>query len=124
MRPLLGTVALLAVWAAVGAADDRPKDSVAAANTRKKLKQKVTVDYKETRLRDVAADLQRQFDNRLSIKLDNEGGVSNNLTITYDVVPRVQLYATGRNIFNSRFEPVNGFQTPGASFLAGVRVRL
>jgi hypothetical protein len=36
----------------------------------------------------------------------------------------VQFYATGRNFFNSRFEPVSGFQTPGASFLAGVRVRL
>jgi vitamin B12 transporter len=51
-------------------------------------------------------------------------GLLANLTITYDVAPQVQLYATGRNIFNSRFEPVNGFQTPGASFLAGVRVRL
>jgi vitamin B12 transporter len=54
----------------------------------------------------------------------SQHGLIANLTITYDVVPRVQLYATGRNIFNSRFEPVNGFQTPGASFLAGVRVRL
>ena len=47
-----------------------------------------------------------------------------NLTITYDVTPRVQLFATGRNLFYSRFEPVNGYQTPGPSFLAGVRVRL
>jgi vitamin B12 transporter len=54
----------------------------------------------------------------------SQHGLIANLTITYDVAPHVQLYATGRNIFNSRFEPVNGFQTPGASFLAGVRVRL
>jgi vitamin B12 transporter len=47
-----------------------------------------------------------------------------NLAITYDVAPHVQIYGTGFNIFNSRFEPVNGFQTPGASFLAGVRIRL
>jgi vitamin B12 transporter len=51
-------------------------------------------------------------------------GVIANLTVTYDVAPRVQLYANGRNLFYSRFEPVNGYQTPGPSFLAGVRVRL
>ena len=84
MRRLLGTVALLAVCATSFWAADKPKkDSPAAASTRKKLKKKVTVEYKDTRLREVAADLQRQFDNKLSIKLDNEGGVSNNLTITY-----------------------------------------
>ncbi|MGA8197046.1 MAG: TonB-dependent receptor, partial [Acetobacteraceae bacterium] len=54
----------------------------------------------------------------------SQHGLIANLTVTYDVAPHVQLYATGRNIFNSGFEPVNGFQTPGGSFLAGVRVRL
>lgn len=51
-------------------------------------------------------------------------GLIANLTVTYDVTPRIQLYATGRNLFDSRFEPVNGYQTPGTSALAGVRVRL
>jgi vitamin B12 transporter len=51
-------------------------------------------------------------------------GLIANLNVTYDVVPRVQLFGTGRNLFNSRFEPVNGYQTPGVSFLAGVRVKL
>lgn len=51
-------------------------------------------------------------------------GLIANLTVSYDVAPHVQLYANGRNLFNSRFEPVNGYQTPGASFLAGVRIRL
>lgn len=51
-------------------------------------------------------------------------GLIVNLTITYDVMPEVQIYANGRNLFYSRFEPVNGYQTPGPSFLAGVRVRL
>jgi vitamin B12 transporter len=51
-------------------------------------------------------------------------GLIANLTVTYEVAPRVQLYANSRNVFYSRFEPVNGFQTPGPSFLAGVRVRL
>ena len=51
-------------------------------------------------------------------------GLIANLAVTYDIAPHVQIYANGLNIFNSRFEPVNGYQVPGASFLAGVRVRL
>jgi vitamin B12 transporter len=51
-------------------------------------------------------------------------GVIANLTVTYDVAPHMQLFALGRNLFYSRFEPVNGYQTPGPSFLAGVRMRL
>jgi vitamin B12 transporter len=51
-------------------------------------------------------------------------GLIANLTVTYDVAPRVQLFANGRNLFYSRFEPVNGYQTPGTSVLAGVRVKL
>ena len=54
----------------------------------------------------------------------SQHGLIANLAVTYDVAPHVQLYANGRNLFNSRFEPVNGYQMPGASFLAGVRVRL
>jgi vitamin B12 transporter len=51
-------------------------------------------------------------------------GLIVNLTVTYDVMPRVQLFANGRNLFYSRFEPVNGYQTPGTSVIAGVRVKL
>ena len=51
-------------------------------------------------------------------------GVIANVTVTYDVAPRVQLFANGRNLFYSRFEPINGYQTPGPSFLAGVRLRM
>jgi vitamin B12 transporter len=51
-------------------------------------------------------------------------GLIANLTVTYEVAPQMQLYASGSNLFNSRFEPVNGFQTPGASVVAGVRLRL
>lgn len=51
-------------------------------------------------------------------------GVIVNTTVTYDINPRFSVYANGTNIFNSRFEPVNGYQTPGASFVAGVRFRL
>ncbi len=44
-----------------------------------------------------------------------------NLTVTYDVRPKLQLFADARNIGGSRFEPASGFATPGPSFLAGVR---
>jgi vitamin B12 transporter len=56
--------------------------------------------------------------------ISSPDGVIFNLTITYDVAPHFQLFANARNLFYSRFEPVNGYQTPGPSVLAGVRVRL
>jgi hypothetical protein len=84
VRRLLVTVAILVVCVATfRAAEKASQDSPAAAKTRKKLKEKVTVDFKETRLEDVAADLKKQFDSKLSIKIDNIGGVSNNLPVTY-----------------------------------------
>ena len=54
----------------------------------------------------------------------SQQGLIANLTVTYDATPKVQLYTTARNLFDSRFEPVNGFQTPGTSVVAGVRVKL
>lgn len=51
-------------------------------------------------------------------------GLIANLTVTYDLTGQIQLYAHASNIFDSRFEPVNGFQTPGPSVWAGVRFRL
>lgn len=50
-------------------------------------------------------------------------GLVVNLTVTYNLLPGVDIYAAGRNLSNSRFEPVNGYQTPGPSFLVGSRVR-
>ena len=54
----------------------------------------------------------------------NAPGLIVNMTVTYDVAPNAALFATGRNLTNSRFEAVNGYQTPGAAVLAGVRLRL
>ena len=51
-------------------------------------------------------------------------GLIGNLTVSYDVMPKVQLYTSARNIFGSRFESVNGFQVPGTSVIAGVRLKL
>ncbi len=54
----------------------------------------------------------------------SQQGLIANLAVRYEVTEAVQLYATGRNLFGSRFEPVNGFQTPGTSVVVGVRMRL
>jgi vitamin B12 transporter len=51
-------------------------------------------------------------------------GLVANLAVNYRLTPRVELYANGWNIFYSKFEPVNGYQIPGPTVLAGVRVRL
>ncbi|OYV44338.1 MAG: hypothetical protein B7Z75_03875 [Acidocella sp. 20-57-95] len=50
-----------------------------------------------------------------------EPGTIANVTISYQVTPQLTLFANGKNLFNSRFEPVNGLQIPGQSFLFGVR---
>jgi vitamin B12 transporter len=54
----------------------------------------------------------------------SQHGLTANLTVSYDISPKVQLYANGRNLFGSRFESVNGFQVPGTSAIAGVRLKL
>ncbi len=51
-------------------------------------------------------------------------GLITNLAVNYTVTPRLELYANGWNILYSKFEPVNGYQTPGPTVLAGIRVRL
>ena len=50
-------------------------------------------------------------------------GLVANITVVYDVTPKVQLHVDGTNIFNSRFEAVNGYQIPGAAVIAGARMR-
>jgi vitamin B12 transporter len=51
-------------------------------------------------------------------------GLVANLTVTYDVTPRMAVYAHANNIFDSRFEPVNGYQTPGPSVWVGMRFKI
>ncbi|WP_325601999.1 TonB-dependent receptor plug domain-containing protein [Rhodopila sp.] len=51
-------------------------------------------------------------------------GLIANVAITYKLMPHVDLYLNGWNIFDSKFEPVNGYQTPGPTILAGARISL
>ncbi len=50
-------------------------------------------------------------------------GVIFNLNVSYVITPTLTGFIEGRNIGGSRFEPTNGFQTPGARVLAGVRAK-
>ena len=49
-------------------------------------------------------------------------GLIVNFNVTWQATPAVQLFTWGKNLNNAHFEPVNGYQTPGASFLAGARL--
>lgn len=51
-------------------------------------------------------------------------GLIVNLTISYRVNRNITIYTNATNLFDSRFEPVNGYQIPGAQAIAGIRVHL
>jgi hypothetical protein len=82
MRPALPAALLLALAAFTAAQDARPEDTPAAARTRKLLKTKVSVDFKDTRLEDVMDEI-KEMVKGLKIMLDSKGGVSRNRTVTY-----------------------------------------
>jgi hypothetical protein len=83
VRRLIATAALVCVSLAGGYAADKDRDDTpAAAKTRKLLKEKVTVSFKDTRLEDVVDELKDQVKG-LRMQLDTRGGVSRNQAITY-----------------------------------------
>jgi hypothetical protein len=71
---------LLAVCVSpVSADEDTPK----AAATRKLLKKKISVDFKDTRLEDAIDEIKEKVKG-LKTTLDTKGGVSRNQTINYE----------------------------------------
>lgn len=50
-------------------------------------------------------------------------GMIANLAASYDITPQLTAFTAARNVGGSRFEPAQGFQTPGASVMAGLRAR-
>ena len=83
MYRFLTSVALFALAVPAAPADDkRPDDTPAAAATRKLLKQKVSLNFKDARLADVVDELKEEVKG-LRVRLDTRGGVSQNQTITY-----------------------------------------
>jgi hypothetical protein len=83
VRRLIAIAALVSLSLVGGyAADKDSDDTAAAAKTRKLLKEKVTVDFKDTRLEDAMDELKDQVKG-LKILLDTKGGVSRNRTLTF-----------------------------------------
>jgi len=90
MRRLVVTTSLFAAclvgFVNLFAAEDT-KDTPKAAATRKLLKTKVSVEYKDTTLSDVIDDIKDQIKDKtkktVGVRLDNKGGVSNNTKFTY-----------------------------------------
>jgi hypothetical protein len=90
MRRLVVIVSLFAACLAGFvhlSAAEQDKDTPKAAATRKLLKTKVSVEYKDTILRDIVDDIKDQIKDKtkktIGVRLDNKGGVSNNTKFTY-----------------------------------------
>jgi type II secretory pathway component GspD/PulD (secretin) len=85
VRHLLCCVALVALATVAGAEDkkeEKSDDTPAAAKTRKLLKKKISVEFKNTAFRDVIKEIKDEVEG-LSILIDSKGGVSGNKTFTY-----------------------------------------
>ena len=80
-RRLTWILALAAVLAAgqTGFAQESPS----AIATRKKLKQKITVDFKDIGTKTVFDDIKGEMDKPVAFKIDANSGVSNNSKLTY-----------------------------------------
>lgn len=76
---LTGLVALTlgcAAWAIA-------QESTAAKTTRKKLQQKITVEFKEEGTKAVIDQVSGEMDKAPKFRIDNASGISNNTKITY-----------------------------------------
>ena len=62
--------------------------------------------------------------NAYSYARSNPAGTVVNVTATWEAFERTKLFLEARNLGNSRWEPVNGFATPGRSVLVGTRFAL
>ena len=51
----------------------------------------------------------------------SQPGTIVNLAVNYAVAPRYKVFAIADNLLDSNFEPVNGLQIPGQSFLIGIK---
>jgi hypothetical protein len=77
-------MALLTAYLLLGAVPGvTAQDTPAAKATRKKLQTKISVDYKEVGTKEVFDDIKREMDNKVSFKIDNVSGISNNAKLTY-----------------------------------------
>jgi hypothetical protein len=82
MRTVLSVAVLFCATLLCVAADNKSDDTPLAAKTRKLLKKKISVDFKDTRLEDAMDEIKEECKG-LKYLLDTKGGVSRNQTITY-----------------------------------------
>jgi vitamin B12 transporter len=61
--------------------------------------------------------------NAITVRSENPGGVLLNLTARWRVVPGWEVFAIGRNLTNSRYEPANGFVSPSRGVFGGLTAR-
>jgi hypothetical protein len=61
--------------------DKKSADSPIVARTRKKLDTKISVEFKDERLKDVIKELEEKAE--VKFRLDTRGGVSQNMAFTY-----------------------------------------
>jgi hypothetical protein len=59
------------------------QESKAAQATRTKLKQKISVDFKEIGTADIFKEIKGEMEQPVNFKIDNASGVSNNTKLTY-----------------------------------------
>lgn len=59
------------------------QESPSAKATRKNLKQKISVDFKEVATKSIFEDIKNEMDKPYAYKIKNETGVSNNTKLTY-----------------------------------------
>ena len=81
MRLLKLAAALAVVVGCVGIV--LAQESTAAKTTRKKLQQKITVEFKEERTKDVIESVIGEIDKAPKVRIDNASGVSNNTKLSY-----------------------------------------
>jgi hypothetical protein len=75
-----GLTVLMMVMPAT-AQEKKSTDSPIVAKTRKKLETKISVEFKDERLKDVIKELEEKAE--VKFRLDTRGGVSQNMAMTY-----------------------------------------
>jgi hypothetical protein len=82
MLRILGRVAVAVVCASlVGTA--AAQETPAAKATRKKLQQKISIEFKDTRMQDAMNEIKSELNDRISFKIDTMSGVSNNTKVSF-----------------------------------------
>jgi hypothetical protein len=59
------------------------QETPSAQSARKKLQQKISVEWKDIGVKAITDDIKREMDQPVAFKIDNTTGVSNNAKLTY-----------------------------------------